>query len=445
MALLDLSLVTTALIKLLEAHISASSAWPFATWGLPSVSARPPDLLTAGSLGVYLYHVAEEAHTKNQAAVGRDSPPVRFTPMGLSLYYQITARGNGLDDVATLQEQTYLSCAIKALHDYPIVDDSTLVPHRLAPPPAPLAPPVAVLQAAELDGRGNRLRITMQPVAYNDASTFWSGSSLVPRLAAYYQVSVVLLEPEKPTSLTGRVFQYGVQTFVGGAPRLDGSENTLDVKVPGLPAQQLTARPAEAPVGGQIAFTGYNLFGDATRLLIQHVRWPDRVEVDAGWGVIATDDRVFATVQQEADGRPIVPGLYSAQVKVVRRRTLPDGTTRDFGVGSNDTPFTISARIDTLTFVGDAGTLTAYAFPTRDPLKPPVPPDAVQLCIGGAMLTNVTPVTVGPTPVLEPGQFWIVDASTLALRLPAGLAAGRPVSLRLFVLGAESPPKWFIP
>jgi hypothetical protein len=96
---------------------------------------------------------------------------------------------------------------------------------------------------------------------------------MVPRLALYYQVSAVLLEPERARSAAGRVLSYGVQIFAGTAPRLDGAQNTLDVQVPGLPPQALVARPAEVPVGGQLVFTGYNLAGDATCLVLQHFQW----------------------------------------------------------------------------------------------------------------------------------------------------------------------------
>ena len=58
-----------------------------------------------------------------------------------------------------------------------------------------------------------------------------------------------------------------------------------------------------------------------------------------------------ATVQQQAGGRAITPGQYSARIKVIRRRTLPDGTIREFPVISNASPFSISARIDALEVV----------------------------------------------------------------------------------------------
>jgi hypothetical protein len=436
MPLLDVSLVTQALVELLKAHIGNSAAWPQAA-GTPLVTAQPPDQLATGTLGVYLYHVAEDPSRKNQPPVGRDSPPVRFTPMGLQLYYQVSALGDGADGLANLQEQLLLGAAVKAFHDYPVIDDSVSVPRR-----APQQP-LDVLQSVGLDGAGNTLRIALQPVAYHEAQSFWNASSLAPRLAAYYEVSVVLLEPEKPTTLSGRVTSYGVQSFVGGAPRLDGSQNTVTVQVSGLAAQSLLARPAEVPVGGQAQLTGSDLFGDATDLLLQHFSWPDRKQADAAWGVVATTDRVSFTVQEVVDARPVVPGQYSARVRVTKRRTMPDRGTRDFGFVSNDTPLTISARIDTVTLAGDLGTISGYVFTNPDPTTSPFPTDAIQLCIGGVILTEVPPEP--PAVPLEPGQFRVVDGATIDFRLPVDAVPGQPVSVRLFVLGAESPAQWVTP
>ncbi len=77
-------------------------------------------------------------------------------------------------------------------------------------------PPLALLESVGLDGAGNKLRISVQPVAYHEANSFWNASSLAPRLAVYYEVSVVLLDPEKPASVSGRVLSYCVQHFCRG-------------------------------------------------------------------------------------------------------------------------------------------------------------------------------------------------------------------------------------
>ena len=98
MALLDVSLVTKALINLLTVHIGNSSAWQGGD--PPNVTAQRPDELQPKTLGVHLYHVCEDPYLKNQPPAGNDSPPVRFTPMGLQLFYQLSAVGEGADGLA---------------------------------------------------------------------------------------------------------------------------------------------------------------------------------------------------------------------------------------------------------------------------------------------------------------------------------------------------------
>ncbi|MDI6104115.1 DUF4255 domain-containing protein [Actinoplanes sp. NEAU-A12] len=433
MALLDLSMVTKALTSLVQAHISTSPAWTFGQ--APKVTGQPPDKLEPGTLGVYLYHVTEDGYLKNVAGLGHDPVPVRLVPMAVSLHYQVTAVGAGTGEQPTFQEQVLVGCAAKALHDHPVVDDATVLA-RKAP-----QPPLEVLKAVGLDGEGNTLRISLQPVTAPEASGYWNSGSLATRLSLYYQVSAVLLEPERPKSMSGRVLRYGVQSFAGSAPRLDGAQNTVHVEVPGLPPQDLVARPAEVPIDGRVTVTGYNLRGDVdSRLVLQHARWSGPVEVDDTWTVTGTDDELSATVREAAGTQAVVPGTYTARVRVIRRRSLPDGTTRDFPVLSNGTPFSIAARIDALTFAADIGTLTGYTFRSPGPPLPPFPPDAVQLSVGDTVLTERT-----STGALDPGQFRVESASTVTFRLPAGLGGGSAVSLRLVVLGAESPPRWIEP
>ncbi len=193
-----------------------------------------------------------------------------------------------------------------------------------------------------------------------------------------------------------------------------------------------------------MALTGFNLFGDTTDVVVQHFGWSGGIDVDPGWGVIATDDRVQFTVQTFADDRPIAPGLYSARVRVIKRRTMPDGTTRDFGFVSNATPFSISARLENVTLVNDLGTVTGYVFSNPDPASPAFPPDAIQLSIGDVLLHRVAPEP--PLVALAPGEFRVVDEATIDFRLPAGLVPGRPVfAAASSSSAAESPAQWVTP
>ena len=81
-------------------------------------------------------------------------------------------------------------------------------------------------------------------------------------------------------------------------------------------------------------------------------------------------------------------------------------------------------------------------FAPPDPAMPPFPPDAIQLCIGDIVLTESDRP---PVVALAPGQFRVVDEATSRLPVAGRAAAGVPVSVRMFVLGAESPPQWITP
>jgi hypothetical protein len=91
----------------------------------------------------------------------------------------------------------------------------------------------------------------------------------------------------------------------------------------------------------------------------------------------------------------------------------------------------------------DVGTIVGYVFINPDQNDAPFGSDAIQLCVGGVVLARV-PAPAG-APALDPGQFRVLDTTTISFRLPAGTVAGQPVSVRLFVVGAESPVQWITP
>lgn len=440
MALLDLSLVTEALISLLKKYIKEKEGLDI------KVLPVPPDKLTEDSLGLYLYHISEDAHFKNLPASGRDEFPVRYVPMGLNLYYQLTAHWSSSQDEKdnTYQEQKILGFAVKAFHDYPVLNDATRINEDKE----------EYIFPKNLLNRDNRLRIALQPVAQNEAVSYWTAGSSPLRLAAYYQVSVVLLEPEESTSRAGKVLVYDVQTFVGGAPRLDSSQNTLSFTIPGdTESREVELRPAQAPpaqlppaqaaLDSHVNFRGSGLTGDTTSLFLKNIRWDEPKKVDLAWGVSATTNRVSAVVRETIAGETVFPGIYAAIVEVTRQRTLSDGSVRDFKHVSNECPFAITPRIDKI--IGPAsGEWTVKGYIFKDPNPPSIPPPKpppipavkdVQVYIGH---TKLKPNKGG---ALNTGEFKIINALSLKIKPPLNLNQGDH-PLRIFVNGAESPPNW---
>ena len=419
MALLDISLVTQILIDFLEKYFEESPVW---SGNSPKVLPKPPDKIDETALGLYLYHISEDNQYKNLQSPGNDTIPVRYVPMGLNLYYQLSAHSTWSVDGDNYVDQQMLGIALKAFHDYPFIDDSTRVNGMTILDPG----------VNDLLGPGNKLRIVLQPVTHNEAIGYWNNSSSPPRLSAYYQVSVVLLEPEEITSRAGRVLEYGVHTFIQGAPRLESSRNTIEFTTPGGTGRKIELRPAQVPVHNRVSFTGTGLTGDSIFLLLKNNRWENPVEVDSvsAWQVAVTRDKIEAAVQENAYGNVILPGIYAALVKVIRRSTPRDGSTRDFEHLSNDCPFTITPRIDSTSLAVNVVTVDGYIFEHTE-LKE----GAVQVYLGENRLT------LDEDGTLDPGEFEVVNPLQLRFKLPAGLDPGF-YPLRIFVNGAESPPNW---
>jgi Pvc16 N-terminal domain len=420
MPLLDLSLATKTLTNVIEQVLKASPEAPKYT---PlSVTTLPPDKLTGEhTLGLYLYHAEEHPTFKNAPPAGLDMPAVRFTPLGLNLYYQLTAHSE-IADTGAEMEQLMMGMAMKAMHDYASIDDQTQVGAFTVFPP-------------ELRGNGNIFRVVLQPVQASEAPNYWTAGSQPLRFAAYYQVSVAFLEPEQATSHSLRVLGFGAFSFARGNPFLDTSENTIVFTVPGEPSpRSVVAQPAQAPVGGKFVLTGGGLSGNPTTLLIRNSRFPAAIEVGPEWGVSATDTQITAVVQPKAGLFTVLPGVYTATAKVSLQRPGADNKLQSFGNTSNQMPFLVSPRITATATAADIVTVTGGVFQDAA-----ITAADVQVIVGTTTLQPKTGAT------LTPGQFETVNPSTLRFEWPAsGFNTGDVVPLRILINGVENAPVWVV-
>jgi hypothetical protein len=445
MPLLDLSLVTSTWQNVIQRRVRTGLValnQPSTVLTALSVSALPPDQLTGDvTLGFYLYHATESATLKNHPPPSQDTPPVRYTPMGVDLFYQLTAHSGLLGENGPMMAQRLFGLAVKALRDFPVVNRNIQVEGLPAFP-------------TELQGTDNIFRITLQTVASAEASQFWTAGTQSVRLSAYYQVSATLLEPEPPGRYSGRVLRYGVFSFVSGSPRLDTSRSTITYRLPGETTdREATIQPAEAPVGGRLTFQGSELAGDETTLLIKYPDFDDPIEVGLDWGVSATTDTIYATVQPMAGTQTILPGFYTAMAKATRRKRMPDGTLRDFTGTSNEVPFVVAPLITTPSATtAAAADLNGIVVVQGYLFHHPDLEGADVKVIAGTDLPRETSGT------LTPGHFEVVDGTTLAppvvlddasrpfvirFRFPiTGTNSGDILPLRVLINGAENAPRW---
>ena len=428
MALLDLSLVTRCFTTLLADRIPTFPDWPGANTLV--VSAGSPELVNGPhALSFYLYHVREDAHTKAQDWGVNDANPQRFKPMGLTLYYVMTPRSNiGDANNRALADQLVMGLALKTLRDQPYIDDATTVNAG--------GGPVLVMPAA-MRGRNNRLRCLLQPTAANEASQYWQAGTNALRLAAYYEVAATLLEPEETRTRTGRVLAYGIHTFVRGAPIIESVQNTVEFTIPGeAQPRRLEVSPAEAAYGQTIEVRGADLKGDTTAFLLSHRDFAEPVEADAAWDLATDGSLLTVKAQPLAGAQAILPGIYGVTVRTTARRTLPDGSQRDFDSFSNQVAFTITPAIVSVTGPGPVLIVRVDSFEPHT-----VAGGDLMVFAGPDKLTRVA---AGPP---GPGQFFTPSTpaaarTTVRFRFPASVTAGSIMPLRLVVRSAESQPRW---
>ncbi|MEL6655208.1 MAG: DUF4255 domain-containing protein [Bacteroidota bacterium] len=432
MALADLSLVTRSMTTLLEQAFVIADAWSDAP---PTILPEPPSRVTENGLGFYLYHVKPNPSYQNTPALGQQGAPKRFTHLALNLYYQLSA--NSLlseESQGAFDEQLMMGIAMKALHDYPRIDDTTVING------------VAVMQPL-LRGRDNRFEVSMQAIPYHEAVQFWTAGTAPVKLSAYYELSVVLLEPDTLDQRTSRVLQYGLQTFVHQAPRLHNSQNILSFTRPGtIQPTNIKLQPAQAPPAAGttslVYLWGSSLGGDRQEVLLngRWDSWDNQSAVsDNSWNISSQGDRLQFELPETAtleNGNPVnlLPGVYGLQVRITRYRTMPDGQSRAFPQLSNQIPITITPRIDTVNPPGGDNfyEVIGYRWVDTD-----LDSEQVQVLLQEQALTAAADPLV-----LAEGEFGLMDAATLRFRLPAGTAPGTVLSLRIIVNGAESPPQW---
>jgi hypothetical protein len=443
MALLDLSLVSQMLQTLISVSIKNSPAWS-AALGDPIVSLAPVDRLgDQAALSLYLVHAIEDPFFKNAPAEGLDVPSVSRTPMTLVLTYQITAvtaQQIGGGDYGTATSQLLFGLALKALHDVPSVGDDTALPD-----PAYPGQFIKVLPA-DLQGHGNRIRMMLLPISHADTAQLWTGQDRPARLTAYYQVSVVMLEPEQVQTRASRVLRYGLDLFIAGEPQLSGSASTITYTIPGGPTRTATVQPAEAvpapplpwppppadpAINSRLVLSGVNLAGDTTVL---YVRGPTTAApVDSNWTLQVSDTSVTAIVAQQAGTGAsqvdIVPGAYAVAVGV--RRAFGTGVDRRVvEFTSNATPFMVTPRLDPPSWAGGVLVVTGYIFQHTA-----IPPGGVEVYFAGVRLNEQ------PAGSPAAGNFVVVNAQQIQL-LPANPPAAGPTPLLVRVNGAACPPVW---
>jgi hypothetical protein len=300
-----------------------------------TVTIAPPDAkvpdVDGKRVNLYLYHVSENAHLKNQEIPGQGHPGAYgLPPLSLDLYYLVTAFGQ-FDETpdADLHAQRILGDAMRVLHDFPIITEKLLKQSTGS------GSATAILDDT-LAGEFERVRITLQPMTLEDLSKLWTAMPQANfRCSVVYRVSVAQIESRRARSyprpvgelpLAGpRVYALPLRT-----PHID------DVRVILKNDPKKEERPFPyARIGDTLVIRGYNLSSETTRVSIAGA------DVTIGEGELE-DERIQVAIP---DDPQLQPGPVTVKVtKDVLVRTPPESST---GFSSNLAVFMLVPAIET--------------------------------------------------------------------------------------------------
>jgi Pvc16 N-terminal domain len=424
MALRNLYRVTNTLINLLTQNITKNI--DMSLDGRLTVTAIPPDKVEdpSNTLSLHLYHVTEDPYYKNALGPGSDVPNVAKAPMALSLFYILTAH-HEVDPVFDAEaQQKLMGYALKTFQDFPVITDQTRVNET------------GILDA-DLRGKDNSLQVILRSVSAEDALAFWnSEQTRTARLSAYYEVRIVMLEPEEPKTMPGIVLNLGTFLVQIGTPHLDRSQSLVQFKIPqknGGTVHQVEATPARVTLDSsanppephnRLLLLGTNLtIGRSRSLFLKNGIWakllpPDgpveQTVVDLAenpdWKVEFQTDRVSIKLAStlrhvKPDGTtvdlPVLPGFYSAFVRSVKDEKVISNEIKQITVSSNEVGFAVAPRIVGHEAPAPDGSITVNVGTEFSLLDVRLPADSIQVIVSGVVYVSHKP---GPAPCSSKGS-----------------------------------------
>jgi hypothetical protein len=367
--------------------------------GIQEVTARPLDnarrSATGNQLNLFLYQVLPDAAFRNQDMPRRTKPgETGYPPLPLMLYYLLTAYSDDEDDT---NAHRLLGEAMGVFHDHPLLGAAEI---RGA------TSPIAELVASNLHEQIERVRITLQPLTFEDMSKLWTTFQTHYRVSAAYQVSVVLIESTRPPRTPLPVLKRGEDD------RGVTSQPDVTPPFPLLSALELPPRRMSAQPGDVISILGSRLAGGTARLHSSRIATPPQPATAA-----VSDTKLNATLPAN-----LAPGFYTIAVEL----TTPRGT-----ISSNELGLPVAPVITTpmpMAVARAAGTATIDITSSVAVLRE----QRVSLLLADFEVTRKIPAA--PPPASNAFQFVIETPATGEFPAPTGVA----LMARLRVDGIDS-------
>ena len=413
LGVLDLSIVTDQLLKLLKEARDQSPLWPnppgTPTFDIEVTGSSPETMRSSGcTLSLSLFHINANKTYRSGPVL---PPLIPYQPQALDLFYLLSA----WSEKNYVQEQQAMSIALKCLHEHPFVR-----------------------RIVTIDGTpvNEEWTLTMETESADEMGRLWQALTVPVRLASVFRVSVVFLTPETPPAPQPKPKAVSLHVGLGDLVTTDvaqlfATSHTVRYRSPittGIPQPDMRSvhtSPAVAAAGETFTLEGRNLLNSAVAEV--YLVAPDGTEtVVTAWdtgGAENTSARRLIQLPAAAGAAPV--GTPPAGSYTIR---LGSGTFRTNGV-----PLMIAARV-TPPLAGALPFLTPAA--------------GTYTLAGTGFVPGATDVIAGSDRLeegaLADGKFAIGGGGTsLDFRPPAGFANGTH-AVRVRVNGIESAPAWWV-
>lgn len=345
------------------------------------VTTRHPDNArngqTANQLNAFLYQTNPNAAWRNgdipsQVMPGETKPPA----LALDLSYLITAYGREDDDISA---HRLLGRAMGLLNDHALLGRNEIQ---------------AALMGNDLHEQVERVRISPRGLTVDEISKLWSAFQTEYRISAAYDVSVVLIESDRPGRAPLPVLTRG-PADAGVVVQAD-----ITPPFPTIKGLELPDAAPSAQLGDILTVVGHHLDGDTVTGVFSSPRLPADREVAAEAGATATEVRLHIP-QQPAQW---VAGTYALTLRI--------GRVGEEDRFTNVVPLALAPRLIgtlPLTATRDADGDATLTVDVRPNVRPP---QRVQLILGDRSIdarprTSNTATLVFDVVAAPVGEFFV--------------------------------------
>ncbi len=247
--------------------------------GNVTVSALPPDRIPISEgdersrINLFMYQATPNQGWQNVGLASRNNTGERISnpPLALDLHYLVSVYGQ-----QEFHAEALLGYAMQLLHENPVLTRAAIRATLQPVLPGGISPPaeLQMLALSDLADQVEQLKIIPQRLSSEEMSKLWMTFQARYRPSAAYQISVVLIESNKPAVAPLPVLKRGkddtgADTLLGPFPSL----NNLHIGV--LKDADKRPRPASFPSGQPdllLTISGEALSGDQLSLRFVQVK-----------------------------------------------------------------------------------------------------------------------------------------------------------------------------